>query len=65
MHDVPVVSRGRLAGVVSLGDVVRLRVAKIREVIEGLERQVAAERFTAHLKRRRAPQRPVAIARAV
>lgn len=66
---VPVVSDGRLAGVVSLADVVRLRVTKIREVMAGLERQVEAERFTAHLKGSRPANAPadalLAFARAV
>lgn len=65
VHYVPVVSRGRLAGVVSMGDVVRLRIAKIREVMAGLERRVEAERFTAHLTLRSPPHRHGAIPRAV
>lgn len=62
---IPVVSSGRLVGVVSLGDVVRLRITKMREVMAGIERQAEAERFTAHLKRRRSAHKPAAIARAV
>lgn len=60
---IPVVSNGRLAGVVSLGDVVRLRVEKIREVMADIERQVDAERFTSNLQRRRNASQPAALAR--
>lgn len=63
VRHIPVVSGGRLAGVVSLGDVVRLRVEKIREVMADIERQVDAERFTTNLQRRRAPVKPPALAR--
>lgn len=64
VHHIPVVSNGRLAGVVSLGDVVRLRVEKIREVMADIERQVDAERFTTNLQRRRNVPMPAALARA-
>lgn len=61
---IPVVRNGHLAGVVSLGDVVRLRVEKIREVMADIERQVDAERFTSNLQRRRNAPPPAALARA-
>lgn len=53
MHHLPVVSEGKLAGLVSLGDVVRLRRAKIHELLEDVEREANNGRFTANLKRRR------------
>jgi len=61
---IPVVRNGHLAGVVSLGDVVRLRVEKIREVMADIERQVDQERFTSNLQRRRNAPPPAALARA-
>lgn len=53
VHHLPVISDGRLAGIVSLGDVVRLRREKIREMLTELEQLADDGRFTANLKRRR------------
>jgi len=53
VHHLPVISDGRLAGIVSLGDVVRLRREKIREMLTELEHLADDGRFTANLKRRR------------
>lgn len=54
MHHLPVVSDGKLSGLISLGDVVRLRRDKIHELLEDVEREAKLGRFTANLKRRRA-----------
>ena len=64
VQHIPVISQGRLAGIVSLGDVVRLRMEKIRELMAGIEQQVEAERFTSNLQRRRKaePRRALALA---
>ena len=51
IQHMPVISEGRLSGIVSLGDVVRLRREKIREMLEDLERQTSDGRFTSNLKR--------------
>jgi CBS domain-containing protein len=53
IQHLPVISEGRLSGIVSMGDVVRLRRAKIREMLHEIEQQVADGRFTSNLKRRR------------
>lgn len=58
----PVISKGQLLGIVSLGDVVRLRMEKIRELMTDIEQQVEAERFTANLQRRRDADAPRALA---
>lgn len=58
----PVISKGRLSGIVSLGDVVRLRMEKIRELMTDIEQQVEAERFTTILQRRREADAPRALA---
>lgn len=64
VQHIPVISQGRLAGIVSLGDVVRLRMEKIRELMAGIKQQVEAERFTSNLQRRREtePLRALALA---
>ena len=53
VHHLPVMSAGRLVGVVSLGDVVRLRREKICEMMVELERLAENGRFTANLKHHR------------
>lgn len=53
IQHLPVITEGRLSGIVSLGDVVRLRRQKIREMLEEIELQTADGRFTSNLKRRR------------
>lgn len=58
----PVISEGQLAGIVSLGDVVRLRMEKIHELMTDIEQQVEAERFTANLQRRREADAPRTLA---
>ena len=60
VHHLPVVSDGRLAGIVSLGDVVRLRRAKIKELLEDVEREASHGRFTTNLKRRRSSRENIA-----
>ena len=64
VQHLPVISDGRLAGIVSLGDVVRLRREKIREMLTELEQLADDGRFTANLKRRRsaAPHLSLALA---
>jgi signal-transduction protein with cAMP-binding, CBS, and nucleotidyltransferase domain len=64
VQHLPVLSDGRLAGIVSLGDVVRLRREKIREMLTELEQLADSGRFTANLKRRRkaAPHLSLALA---
>lgn len=64
IHYLPVVSQGKLAGIVSLGDVVRLRMEKIREVMIGIEREADSQRFTAGLHGKRGPDRVTPIAMA-
>lgn len=61
----PVISGGRLAGIVSLGDVVRLRRRKIRAMMQDIERQAETERFTSNLQRRRQPSTADLFAQAV
>lgn len=53
IQHMPVISDGVLSGIVSLGDVVRLRREMIREMLADIERQTADGRFTSNLKRRR------------
>ena len=53
----PVVSEGKLVGIVSQGDLVRLRMEKIREVMLDIERAADAQRFTSSLQDRREPDR--------
>ena len=53
LQHLPVTSGGKLLGIVSLGDVVRLRREKIGEMLEEIERLAEKGRFTANLKRRR------------
>lgn len=65
VHHLPVISNGRLAGIVSLGDVVRLRREKIREMLADLERLADEGRFTANLKHHRTAKAPSLLARAI
>jgi len=58
-----VISAGKLAGIVSLGDVVRLRREKIRDMLAELEQQAEDGRFTVNLKRRRAARVPLELVR--
>lgn len=53
IHHLPVMSGQQLVGIVSLGDVVRLRREKIREMVTDLERLTDDGRFTAKLKHHR------------
>ena len=53
IQHMPVISDGRLSGIVSLGDVVRLRREKIRDMLAEIEWQTADGRFTSNLKRQR------------
>ncbi|MFO1132053.1 MAG: CBS domain-containing protein [Hyphomicrobiales bacterium] len=64
VQHLPVLSEGRLAGIVSLGDVVRLRREKIREMLSELEQLADHGRFTANLKRPRAGHPHLSMARA-
>ena len=52
VQHLPVMSGGKLSGIVSLGDVVRLRREKIREMLDEVERMAEKGRFTANLRRR-------------
>lgn len=65
VHHLPVISNGRLAGIVSLGDVIRLRREKIRELLADLERLADEGRFTANLKHHRTAKAPSTLARAI
>lgn len=62
IQHLPVTSGGRLLAMVSLGDVVRLRREKIREMLEEVESLAQKGRFTANLKRRRATPAHLALA---
>ena len=53
VQHLPALSAGRLVGVASLGDVVRLRREKICEMMVELERLAENGRFTANLKHHR------------
>lgn len=64
VQHLPVLNEGRLAGIVSLGDVVRLRREKIREMLSELEQLADHGRFTANLKRRRSAHPQLSLARA-
>jgi len=64
LQHLPVISAGRLAGIVSLGDVVRLRREKIRDMLADLGQQAADGRFTVNLKRRRASHPRLVLAHA-
>ena len=63
VQHLPVLSAGKLVGVVSLGDVVRLRRQKIREMMEELERLAENGRFTANLKHHRNAKPKLGLAR--
>lgn len=63
LQHLPVISAGRLAGIVSLGDVVRLRREKISEMLTELEQQADHGRFTINLRHRRAAQARPTLAR--
>ena len=63
VHHLPVTSNGRLVGIVSLGDVVRLRREKIRVMLEEMEKLADDGRFTANLKRHRATRSTPMLAR--
>lgn len=64
IHHLPVISNCCLAGIVSLGDVVRLRREKIRAMLEELEKLADDGRFTANLKRHRAARPSHSLAKA-
>lgn len=64
LHHLPVMEGERLAGIVSLGDVVRLRREKIRDMLAELERLADDGRFTANLKRQRKTNPGLSLARA-
>ena len=53
VQHLPVISEGVLSGIVSLGDVVRLRREKIQQMLLEIEQQTADGHFTAKLKHRR------------
>jgi len=63
LQHLPVIGGGKLLGIVSLGDVVRLRREKIRDMLVELEQQAEDGRFTVNLKRRRAAAPRAALAR--
>ncbi len=60
----PVVKDGKLAGIVSQGDLVRLRMEKIREVMIDIERAAEEQRFTASLAGRHGQDRVARVAMA-
>jgi CBS domain-containing protein len=62
IQHLPVMNNGRLAGIVSLGDVVRLRRQKIRDMLLELEALADDGRFTANLRRHR-DRAPLTLAR--
>lgn len=64
VQHLPVISEGRLAGIVSIGDVIRLRREKIREMLTELEQLADDGRFTANLKRHRNAQVHLTLAKA-